>query len=56
MRRVPVVDENGRCVGIVAQADVALHAGERSIGQVVEEISRPTPAASRADPTAPLRG
>src|SRR3974390_1074101 len=26
IRRIPVIDEQGRCVGIVAQADIALHA------------------------------
>ena len=26
IRRIPVVDDQGRCVGIIAQADIALHA------------------------------
>jgi CBS domain-containing protein len=41
VRRVPVVDEDGCCVGIVAQADLALDDGESdaAIGQVVERIS-----------------
>jgi CBS domain-containing protein len=41
VRRLPVVDDD-RLVGIVAQADVARTADERSTGEVVEEISRET--------------
>ncbi len=40
VRRLPVVEEDGRLVGIVAQADVALASGDKQTGQVVEEISR----------------
>jgi CBS domain-containing protein len=39
VRRLPVVEEDGKLVGIVAQADVARHADEQQTGQVVEEIS-----------------
>jgi CBS domain-containing protein len=39
VRRLPVVEEDGRLVGIVAQADVAKHGDDRKTGQVVEEIS-----------------
>jgi CBS domain-containing protein len=44
VRRVPVV-ENGRCVGVVAQADLARHpeaVGETVVAHVVEEISQPS--------------
>ncbi len=41
IRRVPVVDETGRCCGIVAQADIAAHADEEDIAEVVEKISEP---------------
>jgi len=44
IRRVPVVDTRGRCVGIIAQADLALHheaASDKEVGQVVEQISQP---------------
>ncbi len=40
VRRLPVVEEDGRLVGVVAQADVAREADERRTGEVVEEISR----------------
>jgi CBS domain-containing protein len=40
VRRIPVVEEDGRLVGVVAQADVAREADERQIGDVVEQISR----------------
>ena len=41
IRRLPVV-EDGRLVGVVSQADVALGAKEAQTGAVVEQISQPT--------------
>lgn len=44
VRRIPVVDQHGSIVGMIAQADLALNdrsASDRDVGQVVEEISRP---------------
>src|SRR3954453_10222073 len=41
VRRLPVV-ENGRLVGILAQADVALSEDEQKTGQLVEAISAPS--------------
>ena len=41
VRRLPVVDERGRCIGVVAQADIALSAGRGKTAEVVREISRP---------------
>jgi len=40
VRRLPVVEEDGRLAGVVAQADVAQEADERQTGEVVEQISR----------------
>jgi CBS domain-containing protein len=40
VRRLPVVEEDGRLVGVVAQADVAQQADDRRTGEVVEQISR----------------
>ena len=44
VRRVPVVDKRGCCVGMVAQADVADSREARDVGQVVREVSEPTDA------------
>jgi CBS domain-containing protein len=47
VRRVPVVDESGCCVGVIAQADLALDqssVSEKELGRVVERISEPGPA------------
>lgn len=40
VRRVAVVDENGACCGIIAQADIALNAQEDTTAEVVQEVSR----------------
>jgi CBS domain-containing protein len=40
IRRVPVVDESGRCVGIVAQADLSRRADPALAADVVREVSR----------------
>lgn len=39
VRRLPVVEEDGRLVGIVAQVDVARHASEKKVGDTVQKIS-----------------
>jgi CBS domain-containing protein len=41
VRRLPVVEQDGRLVGIVAQADVAREADDKKTGELVEEISQP---------------
>lgn len=46
IRRAPVVDEKGSCCGIVAQADIAHHAGQDKAGEVVQQVSQPTEAPS----------
>jgi CBS domain-containing protein len=40
VRRLPVVEEDGKLVGIVAQADIAQHASDEQTGDVVRDISR----------------
>jgi len=44
VRRLPVVND-GRLVGVLSQADVALEAKEKQTGEVVQEISQPTSTA-----------
>jgi CBS domain-containing protein len=39
VRRLPVIDENKRLAGIIAQADVARSTTEKRVGEVVEAIS-----------------
>jgi CBS domain-containing protein len=44
VRRVPVVDGQGDCVGMIAQADLAVRdkaVSESELGRVVERISEP---------------
>ena len=40
VRRLPVVEEDGRLVGVVAQADVAREGDDTQTGELVEEISK----------------
>jgi CBS domain-containing protein len=40
VRRLPVVEEDGRLVGVIAQADVAKEAKDKKTGELVEEISK----------------
>jgi CBS domain-containing protein len=40
VRRVPVVDERGRIVGMISQADVALTGSKRAVAELVREVSR----------------
>ena len=53
VRRVPVVDASGRCVGIIATADLAMAAmdrqkvSDREVAIVVERVSAPSEQISR---------
>lgn len=53
VRRIPVIDADGCCVGMVAQADLARASdravSDRDVGRVVEKISEPS---QRAQPAA----
>ena len=40
IRRIPVIDENGGCCGIVSQADIAMKTSEQATGELVGAISR----------------
>jgi CBS domain-containing protein len=42
IRRVPVLNEEKRLVGIVSLADIAIHAGDRNLaGETLQEVSKP---------------
>ena len=41
VRRLPVTDKQGRCIGVVSQADIALHAPAGRVAKMVSEISKP---------------
>ena len=43
IRRIPVVDDSGRLLGIIAQADVATRSGLKDeTAEMLEEVSRPS--------------
>ncbi len=50
IRRVPVVDATGCCVGIVSVADIARHAPGGATAEVVRRVSKPSPSASAIAP------
>lgn len=41
IRRIPVLDAQGRLCGIVAQADIARNTGPQETGEVVKDVSQP---------------
>jgi|SRR6266513_3395045 len=47
IRRVPVVNSDGSCCGIVSLADIALHA-KKNAAEILKEVSEPSSAASAA--------
>jgi CBS domain-containing protein len=48
IRRVPVVDADGACCGMIAQADIARAASEGDIAELVRDVSQPRDQASRS--------
>jgi CBS domain-containing protein len=46
IRRVPVVDGGGKCVGIVALADIAMNAPKKESAEVLKEVSVASASAS----------
>jgi CBS domain-containing protein len=40
IRRIAVIDENGGCCGMVAQADIAINANDNKTAEVVQEVSK----------------
>jgi CBS domain-containing protein len=45
VRRLPVVDGQGRCIGMLAQADIALHESPEKFSRLLAGISVPRSAA-----------
>jgi len=41
IRRVPVVDDSGKCCGMVSQADIALGSNTENTGELVRDMSKP---------------
>lgn len=48
LRRLPVVDEQGRLCGIIAQADIASTLPARATGEMLREVSQPKDQSLRA--------
>lgn len=46
VRRLPVVDAGGTCVGIVALADIAKHSSRADSGEVLKDVSVASASAS----------
>ena len=46
IRRLVVMDRNGQCCGMIAQADLARNTSPQQTGQVVKQVSQPTEMAS----------
>jgi len=46
IRRVPVVDAGGKCVGIVALADIARSVSKADSGEILQEVSAASVSAS----------
>ncbi|HLH12121.1 MAG TPA: CBS domain-containing protein [Methylovirgula sp.] len=47
IRRAPVVDIDGACCGMIAQADIAQYVPESEVGELVREVSQPSDLPSR---------
>ena len=47
IRRVPVVDDRGGCIGMISQADLAWEGREKDVAELLREVSRDTGTLSR---------
>ena len=47
LRRLLAIDDNGECIGVISQADLARNADESAIGEVVQHVSQPSSPAAR---------
>jgi len=46
VRRLPVIDAGGKCIGMLAQADIAVKGPRDTVVEVVEKVSEPNTFAS----------
>ncbi len=49
IRRIPVVDKQGKFTGIISQADIALKADHKTTADVVHSVSKPTEESSKVN-------
>ena len=42
VRRLLAIDQNGKIVGIISQADIALNVSEHETAEVLKEVSQPS--------------
>jgi CBS domain-containing protein len=47
IRRVPVVNARGQCVGVISQADIAWRGSKKEVAELVREVSREADSPSR---------
>jgi CBS domain-containing protein len=55
VRRLPVVDDNMNCIGIVSQAHIARHFSEEKAGELAKDLSEPHEQNQGEEPTQNLR-
>lgn len=41
LRRLLVIDDNGECIGVLSQGDLATKTSEEEVGEVVQHVSQP---------------
>ena len=51
IRRLPVVDQQGCCCGIISQADISRVASEQDVGHLLKQVSQPAESASQVGQT-----
>ena len=49
IRRIPVIDTEGACIGIISLADIAKNAKKKDSAEVLQEVSTATFSASRVE-------
>ena len=47
IRRLPVVDAHGRCIGMIAQGDLVAHVPDQLVAELVRRVSERSETASQ---------